>query len=264
MRHRAVVHRHGLVHHDRASTRIEDDLGGSLGARDFDVLDAGHEAHPRARGRRRAHLHHPAVQRAGHAAAHRAIDRFDNALGRAVIGFAQLQVQDAAFGLERRHRALNDAAIGDAAHRELVDLHLAAVGRRARAAHQHVALRDRVDLAVGALEGRHQQGAATQAFGIAHRRHHHVELAAGPCERRQRGGDHHCRHVLELHVLAGRQGDAELREHVGQALRGERRLHGLVAGVVQPHHEAIAHQRVVAHALEVGQVLQPLRVRRAR
>jgi len=69
--------------------------------------------------------------------------------------------------------------------------------------------------------------------------------------------------VLQLHVLRGRgiQRNAEVAEHVHQALRGERRLGGLVAGAVEPDHEAVADQRIVTHALERNQVLEALRLR---
>jgi hypothetical protein len=102
---------------------------------------------------RRAHLHHAAVHGGGRARAQIAVDRLDHALGGAEVGVLELEVHEAAFRLEGRHGALDDGAVGDAAHGELVDLHLAAVGRRARAAHQHVALRHGVHLPVAPLSG---------------------------------------------------------------------------------------------------------------
>jgi hypothetical protein len=50
---------------------------------------------------------------------------------------------------------------------QVVDLHLGAAGRGAGAADDQVALRQRVDLAVGAAQRRGDQGAAAQALGIA-------------------------------------------------------------------------------------------------
>jgi hypothetical protein len=51
-------------------------------------------------------------------------------------------------------------------------------------------LRDRVDLAVGAAQLGHQQHAAAQALGIAHRRHGDVDLLTDLQKGRQIGGDH--------------------------------------------------------------------------
>ncbi len=65
-------------------------------------------------------------------------------------------------------------------------------------------------------------------------------------------------------VDVGRDVDAEFAEHVLQALHGEGRLAGAVAGVVQAHDQAVADQRVAAHAADLGQVLDALgRGRRA-
>ncbi|MDT4842737.1 hypothetical protein FQZ97_766500 [compost metagenome] len=171
---------------------------------------------------------------------------------------------DVAVARERGgHGTLDDGARTDAAAVQLVDLHAGAARGRARAAHQDVALGNGVDLAVGALERRHQQGAAAQALGVAHGGHHHVQRLAGPGECRQRRGDHDGRHVLQLHIAAGGHGNAQLRQHVGQALLGERRLAHLVTAAVQAHDQTVADQLVAAHALDRGQVLEPLGLRRA-
>lgn len=75
-----------------------------------------------------------------------------------------------------------------------------------------------------------------------------------PGQRRQVGGDDHRGDVAHLHVGVGRQGHPQLRQHVGQALLGERALGGLVAGAVEPDHQAVAHQVVAADPGEVGDI----------
>ena len=137
-----------------------------------------------------------------------AVQRRHDVLRGAEVGVVHFQV-DIAVARERGwHAALDDGAAADAAAVELVDLHAGTTGRGARAADQDVALGDGVDLAVRALERGHQQRAAAQALGVAHGGHHHVHRLTGPCEGRQRGRDHHRRHVLQLHVAAGGHGDA--------------------------------------------------------
>ncbi|KAG1522954.1 hypothetical protein G6F50_018651 [Rhizopus delemar] len=67
--------------------------------------------------------------------------------------------------------------------------------------------------------------------------------------------DRHRRHVLQLRVDVRRHIDAELAEQVLQALHGERCLAGAVTAAIQAHHQAVAHQRIAAHATDLGQVL---------
>jgi hypothetical protein len=69
--------------------------------------------------------------------------------------------------------------------------------------------------------------------------------------------------VLQLRIHARRNRHAELVQHRLQALHGERRLRGLVARAVQPDHQAVADQRVVAHAFDRGEILDALGARRA-
>src|SRR5690606_8054895 len=61
--------------------------------------------------------------------------------------------------------------------------------------------------------------------------------------------------VLYLHVGALRHRDPQLREHVGQALLGERRLAHLVAGAVEADHQAVTHQLVISYTLDRSQIL---------
>jgi hypothetical protein len=121
---------------------------------------------------------------------------------------------------------------------------------------QHGALRHGIDLAVGRIQRRHHQGAAQQALGVADRRHGDVDLAAGAGEGRQAGGDQHGRHVLRAELLAG-DVDAQPLEDVRHDLLGEGGVAQPVAGAVQAHDQAVAHQVVAAHAVEFHQVLEP-------
>jgi hypothetical protein len=81
-------------------------------------------------------------------------------------------------------------------------------------------------------------------------------------ERRQLGRYHHGRGILQLRPRAGRHRDAELLQHVLQALCGERCLRGLVAGAIQAHHQSVADQLVAAHAGHLHQVANLVRARR--
>ena len=67
---------------------------------------------------------------------------------------------------------------------------------------------------------------------------------------------------LSCGLVPGRNRDPEFREHVDDALNGERRLARLVARAVEADDEAVAHQLVRAHARDGREVLDALRVRR--
>jgi hypothetical protein len=75
-----------------------------------------------------------------------------------------------------------------------------------------------------------------------------------PREGRQVGGDHDRGHVLGFEVVATRVG-AEALQHADQAFAGEHGAVQIVARAVQPDHQAVSDQVVVAHALELGDVL---------
>ncbi|MNV42535.1 hypothetical protein D3C71_1342130 [compost metagenome] len=175
------------------------------------------------------------------------------------VFIVELQVNHSAGPKGGRQLALNGGAVADAPTGQLVNLYAAATGRSAGSADQHVALRQRVNLIIYPFQRRHQQSAATQALGVTHGGHHHVDILPGARKRRQLGGDHDRRHVFQLHVGARWHGDTQLRQHVAQALGGERGLHGLVTGTVQPHHQSVTDQRVIAYALHRDQIANALR-----
>ena len=116
------------------------------------------------------------------------------------------------------------------------------------------ALGDRIDVAVGAEQRGDQQGAALQALGVAQRRHGDVDARALGRERRQVGGDHDGRDVAGAQRLAA-DVDAQPLQHRGERLLGEGRIVDRVAGAVEADDEAVADQLVLAHALDIGEVL---------
>ena len=100
--------------------------------------------------------------------------------------------------------------------------------------------------------------ASGQVRGVAEGRDRDVDTAAvaregGQLGRHHDGGD----------VLGGKDGDlvpgvhAEAFEHPDQRFAGEDVVVQLVAGAVQSHDQAVADQLVLAHALDVGDVLDP-------
>ena len=112
----------------------------------------------------------------------------------------------------------------------------------------HRALRQRVDLPVHALKTGQQQHAALQILRIANGGGIDINVHAGLSKGRQRGGDHHRGRILDQ-KLTRVHGDAHLLQHIRQTLRRE--VGGLmVAGAVQPDHQAVADQLVVADAFD--------------
>src|SRR3546814_1752669 len=74
-------------------------------------------------------------------------------------------------------RALDRRAVRDAAAGRHIDRQLRPVGGvDAQPADDQIALRHRIDLAVGAIERGEDEGAATQAFRLADRGHRDVEI----------------------------------------------------------------------------------------
>ncbi|OIQ81042.1 hypothetical protein GALL_371850 [mine drainage metagenome] len=146
----------------------------------------------------------------------------------------------------------------------MIHLHAGASRRRAHTADQHIALRHGIHRAIGTLERRHQEGAATQTLGITHRGHGHIQSLAVLGKWRQRSGHHHRSHVLELQQGAGWQIHTHVLQHADDALHRKWRLRGHVASAVETHHEAVAHQLIAAYALNRRQILDPVGVRRHR
>ena len=131
-----------------------------------------------------------------------------------------------------------------------------AFGREA--ADRERALRDRVDIAVGAEQRRDEQRAALQALGVAQRRDGDVDARALRAERRQVRGHHHRRDVAGAQGLAA-DVDAEPLQHRVQRLLGEGNIVERVAGAVEADDQAVADQLVLAHAFDVGEILDARR-----
>ena len=152
--------------------------------------------------------------------------------------------------------ALHGRAVGDARRGRHAAGHRTGSATRGDRAGGQRALGHRVDLAVGGQQRRHQQRAAGQVGGVAQRGDRDIDPAAAARERRQFGGHHHRGDVLgfQLGHLVARI-HAEPLQHPDQRFAGEHGVVQLVAGVVQPDHQAVADQLVLAHALDVGDVL---------
>ena len=114
--------------------------------------------------------------------------------------------------------------------------------------------RDRIDLAVGAEQRRDQQRAALQRLGVAEGRDRHVEPRALRREGGQVGRHHDGGDVGGAQVGAARV-DAEALEHRLQGLPGEGRVVEGVAGAAEADDEAVADELVLAHALDLGEIL---------
>ena len=118
------------------------------------------------------------------------------------------------------------------------------------------ALGHRVDLAVSGEQRGDQQGAAGQVGGVAQCGDGDIDPAAAAGEGGQIGGHHDGGDVLggQLGHLVPRV-HAEALQHPDQRFAGEHRVVQLVAGVVQPDHQAVADELVLADALDIGDVL---------
>jgi hypothetical protein len=127
-------------------------------------------------------------------------------------------------------------------------------------ADDQVALGDGVNIAVGATHRCHQQTAAAQAFGVANGCDGDVYRLTRFAECWQVRVNGHGGDVLELQIGAWRHGNAELGQHVHDALDGERRLTGLIARSVEADHESVTGQLVVSDAGDIGKVLDAIRI----
>ncbi len=264
VRDRAGAQRHGLVEHDGAGACIDHDLGRRRGVGQRNLFQVGDEVHAATRVLRGAHLHRAAIQRRGdgRALAELVVDGPRHLARGLEIRGVKPEVDRVAVIQRRGHRTLHLRAFGNAARAQMVDLHLAAAGRGACATDHQVALRQRVDLAVGAAQRRGDQRAALERLGIAHGGHVHVDELPGLGERRQLRRHDHRGHVLELRRRrAGRQADPHLLQVVGECLRGDGHLRRLVARAVQAHDQAVARQLVAAHPLHGRHFLDAQRVR---
>ena len=132
----------------------------------------------------------------------------------------------------------------------------AVLRRDAEPADREVALRHRVDLAVGAVQRGHDQRAAAQRLGLADGRDGDVEPLAGLGEGGQVGGDHHRGGVLQRRVDARRKLQAEAATRRFMRLRQIFEI--VVARAGEADDDAVAGQLVRADALERAEIAHPL------
>ncbi len=93
-----------------------------------------------------------------------------------------------------------------------------------------------------------------QAAGITHSGHGRIDSRSGLRERRQ-GCRYHGGGGVAHQDQGWVHGDAHLLQHIGEALRREDGLPA-IAGAIQPNHDAIADQLIVADAFERRQFLE--------
>ncbi len=258
MRHRNGGDAHVAAHHDDAGALVDDDLGREIRL-DLQLLDLGEQGHDVALElRRNRELHRRGIDRFGGLGAEEVVDGGGDAFRGGEVGVAQREPHIGQ-AIEREFDlALDNGAVGDAADRghALGDAGGRAFGREA--ADRQGALSHRIDVAVGAEQGGDQQGAALQALGIAERGDGDVDPGALGAERRKIAGDHHGGDV------AGADGgaadvDAHAFQHRLQRLLGERNVVQRIAGAVEADDEAVTDQLILAHALDVREILDPRR-----
>jgi hypothetical protein len=187
-------------------------------------------------------------------AAEAAVDRLGDAAGGGEVWVAQADAHHLQGGELEADLALDDGAARDLGRRRGALGDALALARGGEAADRHRTLRHRIDLAVRAHQRRDQQRAALQALGVAERADRHVDPRTMARARRQGSRHHHGGDVVGLHVGAA-DVDAQALQHSFQALASERRIAQRITGAGQADHQAVADQHVVAHALEVGDVL---------
>ena len=131
----------------------------------------------------------------------RTVDRIGDALGVSRIELVEVEGQLVAESKAGIDRALDRRAARDPAARRHIDRQLRPVGGiDAEPADDEIALHHRVNLSIGAIERREHERAAAQAFRLADRRDGHIKALAGFGKRRQFGGDHHRRGILQRRI----------------------------------------------------------------
>ena len=154
---------------------------------------------------------------------------------------------------------LDRRAPGDPPNRGNIGRYARSVGAFSIEATYHkIALGNGVDLAIGALEGRHDQRTPAKAFRIGDGRNGDVQGLPSASEGRQISGDHHRRHVVELELRPLGHGDTELNQHVLQTLHGKGRLDRLIPRTGEAHHQSVAHELVISDPIDTRQILNQI------
>ena len=111
-----------------------------------------------------------------------------------------------------------------------------------------------IDVAIRRLQRRHHQRPAQQALGIPDGGYADIDAAARPREGRQSRGHDNGGDVSGPQRLVG-DVDAKPFQQACQQLLGKGGVAKAVAGAVQTHDQAITHQIVATHTVEIGQIL---------
>ena len=221
LRHRHRRHAHVAAHDDDPGALVDDHLGGEIGI-DLQLLDLRQQRDHVVGGfLRQRDLHRRGVERLGDRGADIVVDGGGDPLGGREVGVAQGQPHLVELVERELDLALDDGAVGDPAHGRHAAHDLGGFAFGLEAADGDRALRDRIDVAVGAEQRGDQQGSALQALGIAERRNRHVDAGALGAERRQIARHHDGRHVSGADGGAA-DVDAEPLQHGLQRLLGER------------------------------------------
>ncbi len=257
--HRDPADPHVGPHHDRSRPLVHHHPCPCLGL-DKDTLQPRQHMRRRPHPRRRdVDRHRPGIRHLGNATPEFRVDRLLDPGGRGEVSRFQRQPQQGQSGEIELHLPLHPRATWDHPRRRHALRHPRGITLGHDPARDDRPLSHRVDLPVGPVERRHHQRPAQQAFRVPDRRDRHVDPS--PCPRKGRELCRHedRRHVLRSELLARDIGPQPFQE-VGHDLFGERRIPQPVAGAVQPDDQAVTHQIVAPHAVELDQVLDPDRL----
>ena len=180
-------------------------------------------------------------------------NRFGDPGGRGEIGTVQRQVKLTVGADLERHFLFDNRTIGNQPDGREIFLHIGAGAAGVKATGCYCSLRDGVNGAIGCPQRRLDQRSASQAFGVAHRRHRDIDRIARFDKGRQFGRNHHRRHVFRLQSRLI-DNHTERTKHVNNRLNC---VHAFirVAAAGQTEHQAVANQLIGPHALHFGHIL---------
>ena len=254
MRYGDRGHPHVATDDDDARVFVDDDAGRLIGL-DHQLFDVGEQVDDIAveivgQG-------DPYIGRIGgdgDGQADKIVDGQRDAARGGEIGVAQREAHRV-LGAEREiDLALDQGARGDHAGGGHARNHCRGLALGRKTVDEHRALGNGIGLAIGAKQGRDQKRAALERGRIAHGRDRNVEARALCGKGRQIGGDHHGGNICRAHRLAAGV-DPHALEHGDHRLAGEGRIVEAVAGAVEAHDQPVADQLVVAHALDLDDIL---------
>ncbi|MNT05575.1 hypothetical protein D3C72_1401990 [compost metagenome] len=256
MRHRRRANHHAIANHYGAGAGVKHHARRLFTGVDLHIFQHRHERHALARRQRSVDHHVSGALRRRRAGAKGAVQRHRHAVGS--FKTWALKVENHLIVLLKigRHFALDGPSVRHAAHGRGVDGDARpAVAFGFHTADHHVPLCQGVDFTVRSAQLRQQQGATTQAFRVTDGRDGNVDTLPARVARWQRGADRHGSNVFHFWIDFGRQLNAKLAQHIGHRLAGE--LHLIfIARAVEADHQAVSHQLVTAHALNIDHISQ--------